>query len=93
MVSAVRYISAIPLPYSGFLKKKATSAPQTANWPRPASKYKINQSAGYLNEINYKEKGVSVKVTFAEVPTIYQISYQVAFRRTIISDTKLGYKS
>ena len=38
------------------------------------SKYKINQSAGYLDEINHKEKGVSVKVTFAEVPKIEEIS-------------------
>jgi hypothetical protein len=38
------------------------------------SKYKINQSAGYLDEINHKERGLSVKVTFAEVPKIEEIS-------------------
>lgn len=43
------------------------------------SKYKINQSAGYLDEINHKERGVSVKVTFAEVPKIDEISIAAAF--------------
>ena len=43
------------------------------------SKYKINQSAGYLDEINHKERGVSVKVTFAEGPKIDEISIAAAF--------------
>ena len=42
-------------------------------------KYKINQSAGYLDEINHKDRGVSVKITSAEVPKIDEILIAAAF--------------